>query len=337
VTLAVQDKSSVLEIGTELVGWPVAAATPLRRGGNNRLYLLTGNGNAAVLKFYPLQSEDPRDRLGQEFAALSFLNKYGVACVPTPLAYNRGTSVAAYSWIEGVDPNPIGPTDVDTLADFFIALQELRGCSGAAELPPASASCFSPAMVAAQVEDRLARLSAAIISGTDVHDFAIGVLRPAAEMALAKLREGWGDRFDFSALLEPARRALSASDFGFHNALRRADGSLAFLDFEYFGWDDPAKAVADVMLHAGMSLPNDLSLRYRARVEKALAASDPDFHDRLELYLPSMVVLWCLIMLNEFLPERWTRRALAGQRGEQSLIRARQLQKARELLSREIL
>jgi hypothetical protein len=54
------------------------------------------------------------------------------------------------------------------------------------------------------------------------------------------------------------------------------------------------------------------------------------------LYMPSMVVLWCLITLNEFLPERWIRRALAGQRGEQTLVQARQLQRARELLSREI-
>ena len=36
-------------------------------------------------------------------------------------------------------------------------------------------------------------------------------------------------------------RTLSPSDFGFHNALRTPAGTMVFLDFEYFGWDDPAK------------------------------------------------------------------------------------------------
>ena len=46
-------------------------------------------------------------------------------------------------------------------------------------------------------------------------------------------------------------RVLSPSDFGFHNALRRPDGTIVFVDFEYFGWDDPAKMMADAMLHPG--------------------------------------------------------------------------------------
>ena len=33
--------------------------------------------------------------------------------------------------------------------------------------------------------------------------------------------------------------------FHFSQGIFRADGRLVFLDFEYFGWDDPAKTVAD--------------------------------------------------------------------------------------------
>src|SRR5262249_2973278 len=47
------------------------------------------------------------------------------------------------------------------------------------------------------------------------------------------------------AELPPADRRLSPSDFGFHNALRTESGRLRFLDFEYAGWDDLAKTVAD--------------------------------------------------------------------------------------------
>ena len=47
-----------------------------------------------------------------------------------------------------------------------------------------------------------------------------------------------------------------------------------------------------------------------------------------------MVLLWCLILLNEFLPERWTRRAIAGDRDDREAAQATQLRKARDLFSR---
>ena len=37
------------------------------------------------------------------------------------------------------------------------------------------------------------------------------------------------------------QRTLSPSDFGFHNALLRGGREWVFLDFEYFGWDDPGQ------------------------------------------------------------------------------------------------
>ena len=56
------------------------------------------------------------------------------------------------------------------------------------------------------------------------------------------------------------------SDFGFHNSLRREDGSLAFVDFEYFGWDDPVKLTADILLHPGSPLAASQRRRFRQAV-----------------------------------------------------------------------
>src|SRR6185503_11886129 len=38
---------------------------------------------------------------------------------------------------------------------------------------------------------------------------------------------------------------LSPSDFGYHNAVLADDETVRFFDFEYAGWDDPAKLVCD--------------------------------------------------------------------------------------------
>ena len=40
-------------------------------------------------------------------------------------------------------------------------------------------------------------------------------------------------------------KCLSPSDFGFHNVIVEKDKILRFIDFEYAGWDDPAKMVSD--------------------------------------------------------------------------------------------
>ena len=47
---------------------------------------------------------------------------------------------------------------------------------------------------------------------------------------------------------------------------------------------------------------------------RTLFARDAGFSDRLDLLHPLYGLRWCLILLNEFLPERWARRAFAGRR-----------------------
>jgi len=123
------------------------------------------------------------------------------------------------------------------------------------------------------------------------------------------------------------------ADFGFHNSLRQGDGSLAYIDFEYFGWDDPVKLTADILLHPGVPLSSAQQRRFREAAER-LYGEDASFAVRLEALLPLFCLRWILILLNEFLPERWQRRVLAGARESWAEAKARQLAKARDLFAR---
>lgn len=334
MTEAGADARELADHASALVGWRVRSALPVGRGGNNGVFQLVGDGEQALFKVYAAPEAGRQDRLAQEYAALEFLAEAGFDEVPRPIAIDLQRRCAAYEWIDGASPTRVGTAEVDEMADFFVRLQQVRERAGASALVGASAHCFSPAMVAEQVGQRLDRLVGVISPGSEIADFVDASLKPAATRAVDRLRAGCeAAGIGFAEPLAPERRALSPSDFGVHNALRRPNGRLAFVDFEYFGWDDPAKAVADVMLHPGMSLTEELGHRYRARVEQALRPSDRCFPLRLDLFFPSMVVLWCLILLNEFLPERWTRRVLAGVIDEREVVQARQLHKASRLLS----
>jgi len=118
----------------------------------------------------------------------------------------------------------------------------------------------------------------------------------------------------------------------FHNSLRRSDGSLAFVDFEYFGWDDPVKLTADILLHPGRPLSLPQRHRFRGAAVRVYG-EDPIFERRLGAYLPLLALRWVLILLNELIPERWQRRVLAGDTASWSDAKVRQLNRARGFLA----
>jgi hypothetical protein len=138
---------------------------------------------------------------------------------------------------------------------------------------------------------------------------------------------------DFTAEIAPECRTLIPSDLGAHNALRGADGRLCFLDFEYFGWDDPVTSIANFVMHPGMRL----SEPQRACYQQALLGH---FRrnveaDRLSALMPLYALRWCAIILGELLPERWQHRIQSNpDMGSWDEVRREQINKARALISR---
>ena len=136
-------------------------------------------------------------------------------------------------------------------------------------------------------------------------------------------------------LLAQEFRTLSPSDFGFHNVLREADGKVVFLDFEYFGWDDPVKLVSDFLWHPAMNIAEDLKVRFVQRMN-VVFGNDPCFQARLKAVFPLFGLKWCLILLNEFIPTESERRDFSRSPiRNKTTVRLEQLAKARSL-SRKI-
>lgn len=318
-------------IGSRLAGAPVTAAHPARSGGNNRVFRLEmAEGPALALKHYP---SDGRDRLGQEYDALAFLSRHGITSTPRPIARDAEAFCAVYQWFDG-DAAVLHPQadDADQLADFLIALQKLRNAGGAQTLRNASAAIFSPEEAIAQYEQRLEGLRREQQDHPGLCAFIDGSLVPSTAIAIRRLRQRYAELGrDPAADLLPAHRALSPSDFGLHNALRAEDGRLRFIDFEYFGWDDPVKLVSDTAIHPGSDLPEASANRLIERLSRAFEAGDDAFAIRRDVLYPVFGAIWCLIVLNAYLPESRSRRALVAQGGDLTVRLAGQLDKARRL------
>lgn len=307
---------------------------PIVGGGNNRLFRVeTGAGRRFALKLYgPVDARG--DRLGREFDGLALLGAYGVADVAVPVAADREARAALYAWIDGA-PALAAPDarDIDRALALAADLRRIGGT----KIPwtgEAAEACLSLEMLAGQLHGRLERLRS-VAGEPALSAFLEDYLAPVLTGALTAARGLEAETgIDPATPLASERRILSPSDFGFHNALRRPDGGLTFIDFEYFGWDDPVKLAADFIWHPGMGLQAAAAGRWFDGVS-ALFADDPTFKPRLTARAPLFAIRWCLIILNEFLPERWRRRLFAGGgMADWAAAKTAQLTKAQELLSR---
>jgi hypothetical protein len=296
---------------TLLGGWVDAIDRLQGAGRNSRIYRVSRGGESFAVKHYPPRREDPRDRLRTECEALALMRRHGIAVVPRPLASDTERNYALLSWVEGDAVDKAEEPDIDAAADFLARLHQLGDCADAQQQPLGSEACLSGVEIVAQLGRRLARL--ADVAETDpalaelldrIADWLLRTVLPEVTADYRRLG------MSLARPLPTHLRSLCPSDFGFHNALRGTAG-LTFVDFEYFGWDDPVKLTCDFLLHPGMRLPGPLKRRFAAAALR-IYGTDPTFALRLRLLYPLFVIRWCLILLNEFLPERWSYRVHAG-------------------------
>ncbi len=303
----------------------------LKGGRNSRVFRVDCDDRSTLAaKVYYRSPDDLRDRMGCEFRALQFLKSEGVRQVATAFAADTQHDIAIYEYIDGQLPqsSDIFVAEIDQAVEFLHTLKEIADSGRADHLPPASEACFSIEAVLQNIDGRMRTLEKASATEPALADFLQNHLAP-----FRRVSESWCLQYGPDVLVEipAAERTLSPSDFGFHNALRRADGRLVFLDLEYFGWDDPAKTIADFLLHPAMDLPLQIKQHFFSSILNAFPTVRGLGH-RVRAVYPLFALKWCAILLNEFTREHGARRSFSvGAAGVWS--GADQLAKARRLLA----
>ena len=333
-------ESDLTEIAQKLAGEAVVSLQAARKGGNNRLFKVVTAKRSYALKFHLYLPDDSRDRQGAETKALAFLNAHGVKQVPHLYAHDQQLRCSLMEWISGSQPTSPTATDIDAVLALIAKLQKLGRQPQALQLPMASAACLSGVAIELQIKQRLARLAPHLADHQELACFIRVHFAPLLEATIAQVKNNYQQNsYDFYSETPRQYQVLSPSDFGFHNALRCLNNELVFLDFEYFGWDDPVKLTADFLLHPGMNIASlDIGTaqnnreRFKRGIGKIFAA-DPTFSFRLQQLYPLFGFCWCMIILNEFIPEVWQRRVLAANSTvDRQTVLNRQLTKAKQLL-----
>jgi hypothetical protein len=286
------------------------ALLPLSGGKNNRVFRLDmPDGASLILKSYFAHPADRRDRLATEWAFLNYAWSRGIRNVPQPLAHEPATQSGLYSFMPGDRLRRVNAAHIDAAAAFIRALNDFS--HRVHELPLASEACFTLGQHIAAVERRIARLKAIdrdLPLGHEATFFVRTLLMPSWQDARARLeREARALGLGFDDGIAEADIIASPSDFGFHNALIHENGSIAFIDFEYAGQDDPAKLVCDFFCQPDVPVPKYAMPRFIDAL-----GLDEHHRARCRLLLDAYRIKWICIILNDFLAAGAARRVFAG-------------------------
>ena len=299
--------------------------TPLAGGRNNRVFKVETSHDVFILKQYFQNPKDRRDRLGHEYALLEYLQAIGSHYAARPLSVDRENRALLMEFILGkrIALEDITVRHIDHAIRFHTELNAHRISETGLRLPLASEACFSLQDHIEVTQRRVDRLA-----GIDQWS----EIQPLWKDVRARIENEIASGEHAIEALPEEERCISASDFGFHNALETSSGDIRFVDFEYAGWDDPAKLIADFANQPDMTLDRSISGRFR----DAVIAQHPcpgKLRSRAQLLEPLYQIKWACICLNDFLPEGSSRREFTGRGSAFQLERARaMLKRAKETL-----
>lgn len=299
------------------------------RGNSSIFRIEMKSGERYVGKLYPDPTFDNRKRLENEAKACKFLHSNNINSVPQVIWTDDNLNFGLYEWIHGSEIKNISKSNISNAVAFVKSLADLSKKTRYEEFGLASAACISGKMIQDQIHERYKKISGFSHLYPALKDFLENELYTSIKTILKFSQKNWPG--DFSVYLKKENQLLSPSDFGFHNAFQ-TDHGLWFIDFEYFGWDNPVKLTCDFILHPGMHLTDDQKKLWAENMIN-IFSNDPTFKQRLNASYCSYGLCWCLILLNEFCADEIEKRNLAvSEEYNVTQKQAEQLLKSKALL-----
>lgn len=277
-------------------------------GGNNRLFkAVTKNHDKFLVKEY---FQDDRKRLQREYGALEFLHKSGFSDVPTPYFADEIQNYAIYSFEEGETAEPKSFTNSE-IGDVVGFLNKLQNIKPEREIK----NRFPDALFASRSLDEYANTALfkfdkfkESLNSKDVHPKVATLsekypLKEIIQGRIVKLRSNSLTEKLFKPIKDVDLR-LSPVDFGPHNMIIRKNSEPCFIDFEYFGWDDPVKIVANFLTHEGSKgIPHPQKLHFLNEFKKH-SPLPSHVTERVDVAIQLAALDWISILLWGIAPDR---------------------------------
>ena len=287
----------------------------IKRGGNNCVYKIEVGKESFLGKVYFRDPDDSRDRLNSEISFIKYLQTIQIKDSPALIAEDQSCGAACFEWIEGTNFETGSTLTKKFWEQCFCFLKKIQSGKKMFEgqnLPNASESAFSIRAHLALLQNR--RDYWHLHNKTIPEEIRCFVMTNLDQEYKSVAKELISHP-DFSKELEPHEKIISPSDFGLHNAKLGQNGKLVFFDFEYAGWDDPAKTIADFFTQPRFPVPTtELGKLLSIFSEIFSEQTMKKLLERLPLVSRVIRLKWCYVLLNDFHPISRERRILSGKK-----------------------
>lgn len=276
----------------------------LQGGINNRVYRCGEDGRHQwVIKGYAPLDPGARDRMQAEVDFLRFAEKAAPGFTPGLIQVDVERRCVVLEYLEGKpfsEGVPPPKRSVDEAVEFFRQLNAEPLQAHESIHLDAAEGFLSMNEHLGNVRERLQSLNCLHLDPE---------LRPQAQTLLQHLKRELAHSEEriskmisqgvVSDTIDLGERCVSPSDFGFHNAILTTSGTR-FIDFEFAGWDDPAKALVDFIHQPRVPVPgqnsplsNAINLEQRSNLLL-----------RYDALKPVLRIKWVCIILAVLRPER---------------------------------
>lgn len=303
------------------------------QGGNNQLYKVFCNSNIFAMKVYYCKENETISRLESEYSFLEVANQITPNYVPKVYSKSNSNNAALFQFVKGKkisNPAEIKEKYILQAADFISKLNSAHSKENSI-LKNAAEACFSIDDHLCNIDHRILQLNQSKDNSSEYKD------------TLSRLNSKWEqvknnclkicelNHFSKNKALENYEKIISPSDFGFHNSIIDESDNAIFIDFEYAGWDDPAKLVGDFFAQISVPIPPKYLLTFVKSALDLQIASDPNFI-RISALLNPYKIKWCCIALNVFLEKHLERRCFSNPNLDIQFLKSEQIKKSHILL-----
>ena len=275
----------------------------LQGGINNRVFRCGEAHNQWVIKGYSPLEPDQRDRMQAEVDFLRYSAEVAPNFTPKLIHSDPELRCVVLEYLEGksyTEGVPPPEEAVDTAVEFFRRLNAEPEAAKRSIHMDAAEGFLSLTEHLDNVHFRL--------GGMECNHLPAEA-KPEAERLLAILRRELEQIREITAnqissgemvdLISTDSRCVSPSDFGFHNAIQTSTG-LRFFDFEFAGWDDPAKTLVDFFLQPRSKITYDVAKFFDIFDTNTSHA----ILSRAKFLMPILRLKWLCIILSILCPAR---------------------------------
>lgn len=276
----------------------------LTGGINNLVFSCTVKDRRFVIKGFSPVTGDERDRFTAEMEFLKYGGLVASGFVPSLLYADRDHQALVMDYIYGdcyEAKNRISRDELGAAVKFFSLLNSDLDIARAFIRMGASEGYLRLTDHLSNIELRLSEMRA-----SHLPTYLMPAARDTIRLLKSELHSVTGLTDRALALdmcqdgIDTEHICVSPSDFGFHNALRTPQG-VKFFDFEFAGWDDPAKAIVDFGLQP--QVPVEFSEDHFLQSLKK--SSRKVISRRLKALKPILQLKWSCIIVGFLSPERF--------------------------------